>query len=193
MIQKSEFVLASGSPRRKELLEQLGLNFSVLVTDIDETHQQEESPDRYVRRMAVEKAFAGWTMSVSELPVLGADTVVLLDNDILGKPRNREQAASMLKMLSNREHQVLSAVAIAQSSTTKKVLLNVTRVTFAEIPTDFIQRYSSNDEPLDKAGAYAIQGEPGLYVSRIEGSYSGVMGLPLYETGRLLELAGVFF
>jgi septum formation protein len=162
-----------------------------LVTDIDETCRREEPPREYVRRMALEKALAGWKMSGSKIPVLGADTVVLLDNDILGKPRDREQAASMLEMLSNREHQVLSAVAIVQSSTNKKVLLNVTRVTFAEIPANFIHRYCSNDEPLDKAGAYAIQAEPGLYVSRIEGSYSGVMGLPLYETGRLLELAGV--
>jgi septum formation protein len=193
MNQISEFVLASGSPRRKELLEQLGLKFSVLVTDIDETHRQGEPPVEYVRRMALEKAVAGQTMSGSELAVLGADTVVLLDDEILGKPCDREQAASMLARLSNREHLVLSAVAIVQASTRTEVLLNMTTVTFAEIPTSFIHRYCSTDEPLDKAGAYAIQAEPGIYVSRIEGSYSGVMGLPLYETGRLLEIAGVLF
>jgi septum formation protein len=191
MKQKSEFLLASGSPRRKELLEQLGLKFSILVTDTDESTRPKEPPVDYVKRMALEKALAGQKISETKLPVLGADTVVLLDELILGKPGNREQAATMLEMLSNREHKVLSAVAVAQFSKRTQVLINVTRVTFAEIPASFIQRYCADDGPLDKAGAYAIQTEPGIYVSRIDGSYSGVMGLPLFETGRLLKIAGV--
>lgn len=191
MKQTMDIVLASGSARRTELLKQLGLRFSVLVTDIDESRTATETPTEYVTRMAIEKALAGWEMSRAGLPVLGADTVVLLDDLILGKPANRAEAASMLRMMSGREHQVLSAVALALSSGHAQVRLNITRVIFAEMPEDFISRYCAGDEPLDKAGAYAIQGQPGRFVSRIEGSYSGVMGLPLYETGCLLELAGV--
>ncbi len=191
MNQNSEIVLASGSPRRAELLVQLGLIFSVLVTHIDESRIEAETPPDYVRRMAVEKALEGWKISGSGLPVLGADTVVLLDDRILGKPASRSEAASMLRMISNGEHLVLSAVALAQSSNRPEVLLNTTRVTFAEMPEEFINLYCSSDEPLDKAGAYAIQGQAGRYISRIDGSYSGVMGLPLHETSCLLELAGV--
>jgi septum formation protein len=184
-------ILASGSARRKELLTQIGVSYSVLVTDIDESRYGDEPPLEYVQRLALEKAAAGRQLSDSNRPVLGADTVVLLDDLILGKPVDRAQAADMLRMISGRDHLVLSAVAMNLATGEPQVVVNSTGVTFAEMPEDFIQRYCSSDEPLDKAGAYAIQGEPGIYVSRIEGSYSGVMGLPLYETGRLLASAGV--
>lgn len=191
MNQTKEIILASGSPRRTELLAQLGVNFSVLVTDIDESRRGAESPTEYVKRMAREKSLAGWQMSGAGLPVLGADTIVLLDDIILGKPDNREQAAEMLRMMSNRTHLVLSAVALTMDADHLELKLNTTRVTFSEMPEAFIRRYCCSEEPMDKAGAYAIQGLPGRYVSRIEGSYSGVMGLPLYETGCLLEFAGI--
>jgi septum formation protein len=191
MKQNSDIVLASGSARRRELLTQIGLRYSVLVTDIDESRKDNEPPPVYVRRMALEKAQAGMQLSTGQSPVLGADTVVLLGNEILGKPGNRAEAADMLRKLSGRDHFVLSAIAMCWSGHQSEVMLNKTKVSFAEIPESFIDRYCDSDDPLDKAGAYAIQGEPGMYVSGIEGSYSGVMGLPLYETGRLLKIAGV--
>lgn len=190
MKQSTQILLASGSPRRSELLKQIGLTFTVLVADIDESEREGESPADYVQRLAREKALAGWKMSQLDIPVLGADTVVLLDDQILGKPATRTEAAEMLRRMSNRDHLVLSAVALARGGLVD-VVLNSTRVTFSELPEEFINGYCSTDEPLDKAGAYAIQGRAGQYVSRIEGSYSGVMGLPLYETGTLLRAAGV--
>ena len=191
MKQDTQIMLASGSPRRSELLTQIGLAFTVIVTNIDESERDGESPGEYVKRLAMEKALAGLKMSRLEIPVLGADTVVLLDDRILGKPANRSEAADMLRRMSNRDHLVLSAVALARTGPRVDVILNSTRVTFSTLPDEFINAYCSTDEPLDKAGAYAIQGRAGQYVSHIEGSYSGVMGLPLYETGTLLQAAGV--
>ena len=191
MKQATQIMLASGSPRRSELLKQIGLAFTVIVTNIDESERDGESPGEYVKRLAMEKALAGLKMSRLELPVLGADTVVLLDDRILGKPANHSEAADMLRCMSNRDHLVLSAVALARTGPRVDVILNSTRVTFSALPDEFINAYCSTDEPLDKAGAYAIQGRAGQYVSHIEGSYSGVMGLPLYETGTLLQAAGV--
>ncbi len=134
---------------------------------------------------------AGLALSPDSVPVLGADTVVLLEDRILGKPVDRSEAAAMLRLMSNRDHLVLSAVALAQGKTQPDVVINTTRVTFAELPEAFITWYCSTDEPLDKAGAYAIQGRASRFVSRLEGSYSGVMGLPLFETCTLLRKAGV--
>ena len=191
MKQEREILLASASPRRSELLTQLGLHFRVVVTDVDETRMADESPPEYVRRLAREKALAGLAMSDGELPVLGADTVVLLDEKILCKPKDRADAAEMLTMMSGREHQVLSAVALACSGDDVRVVLNTTRVVFGEFPSAFIDWYCSTDEPMDKAGAYAIQGSASQFIARIDGSYSGVMGLPLYETAALLRDAGV--
>ena len=193
MKRSAQILLASGSPRRSALLTQIGLAFTVFVTDIDESGREGESPGDYVQRLAGEKALAGLKMLQLDIPVLGADTVVLLDDRILGKPATRCEAAEMLRLLSNRDHLVLSAVALARAGPRVDVVLNSTRVTFSELPDEFINAYCSTDEPLDKAGAYAIQGRAGQYVSRIEGSYSGVMGLPLYETGALLRAAGVRF
>jgi septum formation protein len=191
MKQLKSMLLASASPRRSELLSQVGIRYSVLVTDIDESLREAETPADYVKRLAAEKARAGLALSQGSIPVLGADTVVLLDDRILGKPVDRAEAADMLRLMSNRDHLVLSAVALALSKSQVDTVLNTTRVTFAELPDEFIHSYCSTDEPLDKAGAYAIQGRAGQFVSRLEGSYSGVMGLPLYETCALLRKAGV--
>lgn len=191
MNQTSPIILASGSPRRSELLLQIGLNFNVVVTDIDETIVAGESPAEYVCRLGKEKALAGQQMSERPLPSLGADTIVLLEGKILGKPSNRQHAADMLRSLSDRDHEVLSAVALAEEDGQVEVMLSTTRVTFSQLPEPFISRYCSGEEPMDKAGAYAIQGELGMYISRIKGSYTGVMGLPLFETGVLLRSAGV--
>ncbi len=191
MKQHMQLLLASASPRRSELLAQIGLQFSVVITDIDETIRQGEAPRAYVKRLAAEKALAGLQLTQAESAVLGADTVVLLDERVLGKPRDREDAADMLRMMSGREHLVLSAVALARSVEQVDVVVNTTRVTFTDLPADFIEWYCSTDEPLDKAGAYAIQGKAGQFVSHVDGSYSGVMGLPLFETGQLLRAAGI--
>lgn len=191
MKQPVQLLLASGSPRRAELLTQAGIRFRVCVTDVDESRLDGEEPEAHVRRLAVEKARAGLEICGPGLPSLGADTVVLLDGEILGKPRDREEAAAMLKRLSGRTHQVLSAVALAMPDGYARDALNTTRVTFAPLPEPFIEWYCQTGNPTDKAGAYAIQGAVGQYVPRIDGSYSGVMGLPLFETCALLRAAGV--
>ena len=184
-------VLASGSPRRRELLKQLPVDFEVVVTDVDESLIEGESPRDYVLRLARAKALAGFAKAGGRLPALGSDTIVLLDGNILGKPGSRAEAASMLKRLSGRTHQVYSAVALAVDAKTVLDALNITAVTFAEMPAAWISRYCQTEEPMDKAGAYAVQGGTGQYISRIEGSYSGVMGLPLFETAGLLRGAGL--
>lgn len=191
MKQPAQLLLASGSPRRAELLAQAGIRFRVCVTNVDESRLDGEAPDAHVRRLADSKARAGLEICGPGLPSLGADTVVLLDGDILGKPRDREAAATMLKRLSGRTHQVLSAVALAMPDGDTRQTLNTTRVTFAALPEPFIEWYCQTEDPTDKAGAYAIQGAVGQYVSHIDGSYSGVMGLPLFETCAMLRDAGV--
>lgn len=191
MKQSVQLLLASGSPRRAELLTQIGIGFRVCVTDVDESRLDGEEPEAHVRRLAIEKARAGLEICGPGLPSLGADTVVLLDGEILGKPCDREEATTMLKRLSGRTHQVLSAVALAMPDGDARDALNTTRVTFAPLPEPFINWYCQTENPTDKAGAYAIQGAVGQYVSHIDGSYSGVMGLPLFETCALLRAAGV--
>jgi len=184
-------ILASGSPRRRELLKQLAVTFTVAPADIDETITDGESPGDFVRRMALEKAQAGFERGGSALPALGSDTIVLLNNEILGKPVSRSDAVEMLQNLSGQTHQVYSAVAIALDADKVLETLNVTEVTFADMPADWIKQYCKGEEPMDKAGAYAVQGGAGQYIRRINGSYSGVMGLPLYETAVLLRQAGL--
>jgi septum formation protein len=183
--------LASASPRRHELLAQLGVEFEVVVTDIDESVRAGESPADYTRRLAVEKALAGFDMHDRAMPALGADTIVLLDGEILCKPLSREAAVCMLQRLSGQTHEVYSAVSLALATDRVRQALNVTKVTFADMPLDWIKRYCQGDEPMDKAGAYAVQGGTAQFIRRIEGSYSGVMGLPLYETAKLLREAGL--
>ncbi len=184
-------LLASGSPRRRELLRQLEIDFEVAATDVDESHIEGESPRDYVLRLSRAKAMAGFNQNGGKLPVLGSDTIVLLDGEILGKPESRPAAESMLKRLSGRTHQVYSAVALVVNAETILDTLNITAVTFAEMPVAWIRQYCQTDEPMDKAGAYAVQGGTGQFISRIDGSYSGVMGLPLFETAGLLRRTGL--
>jgi len=193
--------LASQSPRRRELLKQIGVNFDMLLLrndprrkiDVDETPHENEAPVEYVQRISREKAAAGWDATLSRnlrpSPVLAADTTVTLDNKIFGKPRDREEAAATLRELSGRQHQVLSAVAIAFGERIE-TRLSATTVTFAELSEERIHRYVFTNEGHDKAGAYGIQGLAGAFIQRIEGSYSGVMGLPLCETVEILHSFG---
>lgn len=184
-----DLVLASRSPRRHELLRQLGVRFEFLDLEIDEAPASGEAPAALVRRLAREKALAGRTQSPRDLPVLGADTEVFLDGGILGKPGNHGAAVAMLQRLSGREHEVYSAVALTLDTT--EVLLSVTRVRFRVLGAGEIESYCRSGEPFGKAGAYAIQGFAAAFIERIDGSYSGVMGLPLFETALLLGRCGV--
>ncbi len=187
----AQLVLASGSPRRKSLLRQLDVRFRVLPLDIDESRQAGESPATYVVRLARAKAAAGWDLAGDRLPVLGADTAVVIGQRILGKPADPAEARAMLSTLSGRAHQVYSAIALATGADTISDRLNVTRVEFSTLPEVWIDAYCATDEPMDKAGAYAIQGGAAAHIRRIEGSFSGVMGLPLFETAELLRTAGL--
>jgi septum formation protein len=184
--------LASGSPRRRELLRQIGVSFQVIGADLDETAYPGESPVAYVSRLAGAKAAVGWERSRSsgDAPVLAADTAVVLDGRILGKPADMNDAMAMLLGLSGRVHEVLTAVALR---TTAGAQIQVSRstVTFRRIDPAEARAYWATGEPSDKAGAYAIQGYAAIFISDIQGSYSGVMGLPLFETASLLQAAGV--
>ncbi len=180
--------LASKSPRRRELLGRLGLPFDVLDLDITEHRQPGEAAEDYVRRVAREKAGAG-LLSVVGNPaavVLGADTEVVLDDEVFGKPRDAADAAAMLRRLSGRSHRVISAVSLV-SPAREVQALSVTQVTFAELSDTQIAAYVATGEPVGKAGGYAIQGGAEMFITRLSGSYSGVMGLPLHETARLLR------
>lgn len=181
-----EIILASASPRRRELLAQLGVRFEVLPCDVDESLRAGEEPAVYAERLAREKAMAGWFEGGRERCALGADTIVVLDGAVLLKPVSTPDAERMLKTLSGRTHEVISAVALARGERRISSLVNRTRVTFTHMPDDWIERYCATGEPMDKAGAYAVQGEAARWIERIEGSFSGVMGLPLFETARLL-------
>ena len=186
-------VLASGSPRRRHLLRQIGLEFRVVAADIEETPLPDEKPGEFVSRMAREKALEVMRREGAGLPVLGADTAVILDGQILGKPVNRSDAITMLGGLSGKTHEVFSAVALAVNASEIHQALNVTRVTFAQLDSGWIESYCDSGDPMDKAGAYGVQGKAGEKISRIEGSFYGVMGLPLYETAQLLKRAEVIF
>lgn len=188
--------LASKSPRRRQLLEQLGIPFQVLDVDIPEEPAADEPPAAYVERLARGKAAAGRAALpaavAAEAWVLGSDTEVVLDGRIFGKPADAADAAAMLRDLAGREHEVLTAVCLAgpEGSGPVRCLVNTTRVRFAPLDAAAIQAYVATGEPSGKAGAYAIQGRAAAFVSHISGSYSGVMGLPLHETARLLRQAG---
>jgi septum formation protein len=191
----SEFVyLASGSPRRRALLEQIGVRFQVLGVAVDESPKPDEAALAYVTRLASAKAEAGWGESrlkaPGNSPVLAADTAVVLDGRILGKPAHRREALDMLRQLSGRTHEVLTGIAVI---TQRGVESRVSRseVTFRVISDHEAGAYWDTGEPCDKAGAYAIQGRAAIFVADLRGSFSGVMGLPLYETAELLAKAGV--
>jgi len=193
--------LASASPRRRELLKQIGVNFEVLLlrsrpprTDVDETPIPGEQPEAYVVRVARAKAEAAWmAVEARHLPkrvVLAADTTVSLNGEILGKPVDHENAEEMLRKLAGQRHRVYTSVAMSYQGRTE-VKLSLSEVEFAELNEAEIKRYVMTGEPMDKAGGYAIQGRAAAFIARIEGSYTGVMGLPLYETAQLLKQFGV--
>lgn len=194
--------LASRSPRRRELLKQIGIKFDPMLLrlatprgpDVDETQRPGESPADYVERTAREKAtFGREVLSLRSMlyrPVLAADTVVILDGEVLGKPVGRDEAQRMLQRLSARTHEVRTSVALAIEGPVLTAT-SVSQVTFRALTDREIERYSATAEPYDKAGGYAIQGLASVFIERLEGSYSGVMGLPLFETARLLDQAGI--
>ena len=179
-------LLASASPRRSDLLKQMGVSFTVLAVDIDESRQGDESPVDYVSRLAMEKAQAGFARQDGQLPSLGADTIVVFDGQIFGKPRDQQHAETMLMALSGKVHSVFTAVAIDNGSGTA-LAVSETRVEFRTISQSECLIYWQSGEPQGKAGAYAIQGRGGVFVEKLEGSYSGVVGLPLAETEQLLD------
>ncbi len=189
--------LASKSPRRQELLQQIGVDFRLLLPDDDEDAEAleavraHESPAVYVKRVVLAKLDAAVERlarrGLPPAPILTADTTVALGGTLLGKPADASEAADMLRRLSGRTHRVLTAVALARASR-RECVVSVSRVTFARLSRAQIDAYAHCAEPLDKAGGYGIQGAAGAFARRIEGSYSGIMGLPLYETARLLRL-----
>ncbi len=182
--------LASNSPRRRELLSQIGVSHIVMAADIDESVLPGESPRAYVVRLAREKALA-IRRTGQELPVLAADTTVVLDGRVFGKPRDRADAIHMLSELAGRAHEVLTAVALASTAHGVGERLSANTVCFRKISAEECAAYWETGEPRDKAGGYAIQGLGAVFVESLSGSYSAVMGLPLFETGELLQAAGI--
>jgi septum formation protein len=192
-VKSSDFIyLASGSPRRRELLRQIGVSFRVIGAELDESARSGESAAAYVSRLAEAKAAVGWETSRDHCaaPVLAADTAVVLDGEILGKPADMKAAMAMLLKLSGRAHEVLTAIALR---TAAGLELKVSRslVSFRTVDPGEARAYWDTGEPRDKAGAYAIQGYAAVFIADLKGSYSGVMGLPLFETAELLKAAGV--
>lgn len=186
----AELILASASPRRRELLARFGLSFEVIASSIDESVRPGEQAADYVLRVARDKALAVAADHPGR-PVLGADTAVVLAGDILGKPADPDDARRMLERLSGRCHQVMTAVVVVLPDQAPISRLAVTTVSMSDLPAEWMAAYVASGDPLDKAGAYGIQHSPGLWVSGLEGSYSGVIGLPLFETGELLRAAGL--
>jgi septum formation protein len=186
-----DIYLASTSPRRRELLTQIGIRYELLEVTVPEVPQPDEKPQDFVQRVALEKVQAGKSLLSPEdpHPVLGADTAVVIDGRILGKPLDKQEALGMLTSLSGRNHQVMSAVAMAADH--EAVMLNINKVTFRNLSTEEIEAYWKSGECNDKAGAYAIQGRAAMFIQDLQGSYSGVMGLPLYETAALLQQFGI--
>ena len=188
----AEIYLASQSPRRRELLQQIGVAHEVIAVEVNETPHPGEPAAEYVIRLALAKADAGQA-AVRErsplLPVLAADTAVVAGETILGKPGDRAVALAMMRRLSGSSHKVLTGVALVGGR--RESRLSVSRVTFRAVTTAEAEAYWQSGEPADKAGGYAIQGLGAIFVSRLEGSFSGVMGLPLFETAELLKRAGI--
>ena len=180
--------LASNSPRRRELLTQIAVDFSVIKVDVDETRLQDEPAKNYVQRVALAKAQAGWDSLTQQdqRPVLGSDTSVVIDGHVLGKPVDDNNARTMLQQLSGQSHQVMTAVAIVADSKTW-LDISISNVTFATLSSADIDWYIATQEGVDKAGSYAVQGLAAMFIDNIEGSYSGIMGLPLRHTAQLLQ------
>jgi septum formation protein len=190
-LQQPVVCLASVSPRRRELLAQIGVPHKVVGAHIDETAHPGEMPRDYVMRMARQKALAVRDKG-EPLPVLAADTTVVLDDVIYGKPRDRDEGVAMLQRFSDRVHEVMTAVAIADAGGVA-LRLNVSSVRFRKLTPEECNAYWETGEPHDKAGGYAVQGVAAVFIESLSGSYSGVMGLPLFETAELLRAAGVAY
>ena len=194
---RPQLYLASSSPRRRELLAQLGVSVEVVSQDVSENRCSNENPESYVKRLALEKARFGLSGLGGEslFPVLGADTAVVVGGEVLGKPADKAEAMAMLQQLSGRSHRVLSAVAVVGRNDLgqdrEEVRVSESIVLFRAVREKESEVYWGTGEPADKAGGYAIQGLAALFIERIEGSYSGVMGLPLFETGELLQKFGI--
>ena len=189
MNESTPIILASASPRRKELLDQIGVSYTVYAVDIDETPLDHESPLAYVQRLAAEKSAACVAKLQTTQPVLAADTAVVLGDLIMGKPTDKEDALAMLRRLSGKTHQVYSAISLRGLQHSEAV--SITDVTFKKLTEQELLNYWYSGEPLDKAGSYAIQGKGSVFVTAINGSFSGVVGLPLYETAQLLLKQGI--
>lgn len=189
MSHAAQIILASGSPRRSELLRQIGIDHIVHSVDIDETPLAHESALNYVERVAAEKSLACQQQFADHLPILSADTSVICDNEIIGKPRDLDHAIAILSKLSGRSHQVYSAVSLRGNEHWQT--LSISEVSFRELSVDEIIAYWHTGEPCDKAGAYAIQGLASTFIQSIQGSFSGIMGLPLFETAQLLARQGI--
>ncbi|MDP3875733.1 MAG: Maf family protein [Methylobacter sp.] len=185
----AQIILASASPRRRELLDQIHITYRVYPLDIDETPLPDETPLAYVQRLAAEKSAAAVAQLGDSLPVLAADTAVVLDDVIMGKPKDRDDALAMLRQLSGKMHRVYSAVSLRGQEHGEAV--SITEVTFRPLTENEIAAYWHSGEPADKAGSYAIQGLGGVFVAAINGSFSGVVGLPLFETAELLSRQGI--
>ena len=185
----ARIILASASPRRSELLDQIGIRYLIHPVEIDESPRLNESPLVYVERVAAEKSAVCCEQLGVDIPVLAADTAVVLNGKIMGKPRDFEHGQAMLEALSGTTHQVYSAVSLRGRQHDQAV--NITEVSFRKLTAAEIEAYWLTGEPIDKAGAYAIQGYAGVFVRSITGSFSGVVGLPLYETALLLEKQGI--
>ncbi|MEZ9565414.1 Maf family protein [Vibrio artabrorum] len=204
-MEKKYLVLASGSPRRKELLSQLGYDFSVLVTDVEECQHAQETAEEYVKRLSLDKALTALSLLKgnrsekqhvvpssdtvvldSDIVVLGSDTVVVSQGQVLEKPSDFADSKRMLTQLANERHQVMTAVSVV-SAVKQKTDIVITDVWFKPLSEQEIEQYWHTGEPCDKAGSYGIQGLGGRFVTRIEGSYYAVVGLPLFETDKLLQ------
>lgn len=187
-----QLYLASSSPRRKELLTQIGIKFQCLSVDVPEEWNGQESPEAYASRLALAKAEAGWNSPdrVDNHPVLGADTIVVMKNIMLEKPQNKTDAQRMLQLLSGKTHEVITSIAVVHGNHVKTAC-SISRVTFRNISSQEAAAYWETKEPQDKAGGYGIQGKAAVFVEHIAGSHSGIMGLPLFETANLLKEFGV--
>ena len=185
----AQIILASASPRRQELLDQINVTYKVYPVDIDETPRVNEPPLAYVQRLAAEKSAACKARLNPQIPILAADTTVVLGNLIMGKPKDQVDALAMLMQLSGKTHQVYSAISVRGREHGQAV--SITEVTFRHLKEQEILAYWHSGEPLDKAGSYAIQGLGAMFVAAIKGSFSGVVGLPLFETAELLSNQGV--
>jgi septum formation protein len=184
-----QIILASASPRRKELLDQIRVTYRVYPVDLDETPLPDEIPLNYVQRLAAEKSAVCQAQLYTQIPVLAADTAVVLGRVIMGKPKDQADALAMLMQLSGKTHQVYSAISLRGREHTQAV--SITEVTFRCLTEREILSYWHSGEPVDKAGSYAIQGRGGVFVESIKGSFSGVVGLPLFETAELLSKQGI--